>query len=89
MSDKKKLDYCPSCGFSESVYEKWVDNLPLSIFISEYDSYCPVIHKNRLLDEYVIACQNCGMTVVFPGATKSGAIEAWNDLPRKEKFIDE
>lgn len=80
MTDK--LKYCFSCNFTYKDFEKHRKHLHLEN--SHWDSYKPIIYKDRLLGKQVIECQNCGMEVIFC-ANEEASIKFWNDIYRREK----
>lgn len=87
---QKELKYCCSCNFTKKKFKKHQDNLrgtfadkarPLS---GIWDTYKPMIYKDRLLGKWIIECQNCGMEVIF-SETEEDSIDLWNDLCRKDR----
>ena len=78
-----ELLHCPSCKFTE---DKLIDNQKkwsgLSVNnYSTWDNYKPECYKDRLTMQWVIECQNCGMSIIF-NEPEGSSIDLWNELPR-------
>ncbi|MBU0977088.1 MAG: hypothetical protein KKD18_01600 [Nanoarchaeota archaeon] len=76
-----KLEHCFSCNFTSQDFEKHYEQ---HHGIPVWDRYRPIIYKDRLLEKWVIKCQNCGMEVIFT-ETEDASIELWNDIYRRNK----
>jgi len=72
---------CPNCKYTEQEYQqnqkKWG-----GVNFAGWDNYKPFIYKDRLINEFVAECQNCGMSVIFPGEPIEIVIERWNKIAK-------
>lgn len=77
-----ELKHCFSCNFTYEEFEK--HKAYLTTEYAQWDTYKPIIYKDRLLGKWVIECQNCGMEVIF-SENEGTSIELWNDIYRQDK----
>ena len=75
------LKYCFSCNFTHKDFEKHKEYQRGREI--HWDTYKPIIYKDRLLGKWVIECQNCGMEVIF-SETEDACIELWNNIYRRD-----
>ena len=79
------LKYCFSCNFTLKEFVKYRERHHGK---PDWDRYKPIIYKDRLLEKWVIECQNCGMEVIF-NMNEKGSAELWNNIYRKEKLCSQ
>ena len=84
----RELLHCPSCGFDREAFKKHCYNMRNSIYSPiKWNTYKPIIYKDRFLKRWVIECQNCGMKVFFDMDTREENVDLWNELPRATEGV--
>jgi hypothetical protein len=80
-----ELDYCPSCSFGKVDFAKHKATMGFG-YTTDWNSYKPLLYKDRLLGKWVVECQNCGMEVLF-SLDEAETVTAWNDMPRNAEKL--
>ena len=83
---KQELKSCPSCDFTKIKFNEFNEKY---MKLREWDDFCPIVYKDRLHQDWIVECQNCGMSVLFDQKDEDENINLWNDLPRKDSLYQE
>jgi len=78
------LLYCVVCKFDKSKFEENKKNMSRSAYFGEpsWDRSKPVLFKDRVTNQWVVECQNCGMHLMLHESTEEETIKQWNDIER-------
>jgi len=82
IGSKDLLGCCPACNFDDAAYKEHQKAAPY--YAGKREQYMPYLYKDRLTNQWVVECQNCGLDVLFHLDSEKETADAWNSLPRKQ-----
>ena len=71
-----ELKPCPFCNFTPKKYAEHV--IAARHYATEYDTYTPVLFKDRITNKWAVECQTCGTVFLLYADCEADAATRWN-----------
>ena len=77
--DDAELEPCLVCKLTKKQIDKLREKTGKEHV--RWESYCPILYFDAVLEQWFIHCQNCGATVLLH-CDREETIEEWNNIRR-------
>lgn len=83
VSNSSDLLYCVVCKFDKKAFDRHKELMKGGFYgPPEWDKYKPIMFKDRVSNQWVVECQNCGMHLLLHESTPEETLAQWNAIER-------